>query len=40
MPLYHAGGWSLVCISCISGICVSTTGFVGRLFLDYAGSKR
>jgi predicted MFS family arabinose efflux permease len=34
--LYHAGGWPLVCIS---GICVSTAGFIAWLFLDYRGSK-
>jgi len=34
--LYHAGGWPLVCIS---GICVSTAGFIAWLFLDYRGSR-
>src|SRR5215218_8917904 len=34
--LYHAGGWPLVCIS---GICVSTAGFVAWLGLDYRDSK-
>ena len=33
--LYHAGGWPLVCIS---GICVSTVGFMAWLILDYRGS--
>lgn len=35
--LYHAGGWPLVCIS---GVCVSTSGFVAWLFLDYGGSRK
>ena len=34
--LYHAGGWPLVCIS---GICVSTAGFIAWLLLDYRSSK-
>jgi predicted MFS family arabinose efflux permease len=34
--LYHAGGWPLVCIS---GICVSTAGFMSWLILDYRGSR-
>jgi predicted MFS family arabinose efflux permease len=34
--LYHAGGWPLVCIS---GICVSTAGFMFWLILDYRGSR-
>ena len=34
--LYHAGGWPLVCIS---GICVSTAGFLAWLILDYRGSR-
>jgi predicted MFS family arabinose efflux permease len=34
--LYHAGGWPLVCIS---GICVSTSGFMAWLILDYRGSR-
>jgi predicted MFS family arabinose efflux permease len=34
--LYHAGGWPLVCIS---GICVSTAGFIAWLILDYRDSR-
>ena len=34
--LYHAGGWPLVCIS---GICVSSAGFIAWLFLDYRSFK-
>jgi hypothetical protein len=34
--LYHTGGWPLVCIS---GICVSSAGFIAWLFLDYRSFK-
>src|SRR5215218_8106379 len=34
--LYHAAGWSAVCIS---GIWVSAAGFIAWLVLDYAGSR-
>jgi len=35
--LYYAGGWPLVCIS---GICVSTAGFMAWLILDYASATK